>query len=288
MFGYVRPYKPELRFKEFDAYKAVYCSLCKEIGHRYGRGLRLTLSYDLTFLALLQLSQQELPICLEKKRCVCNPLKKCSYLSQGSENGEALALPAAASVLLIYYKMSDNIADEGPLKSLFYRFLRLFLKKAHRKAAADFPLLAQKIAAYITAQQQVELQKSPGVDAAAEPTAQMLSALFAACAPKGQETRALQRLGYCLGRWIYLIDAAADLKKDLKQNRFNPLAGEFASGVELQPLKARVLPLLNISAAGAAEAFELIEIKRFKNILGNIIYLGLQNSAAHLFKENLK
>ena len=43
MFGYVRPYKPELRFKEFDAYKAVYCSLCKEIGRRYGRVLRLTL-----------------------------------------------------------------------------------------------------------------------------------------------------------------------------------------------------------------------------------------------------
>ena len=49
-----------------------------------------------------------------------------------------------------------------------------------------------------------------------------------------------------------------------------------------------MLPLLNISAAGAAEAFELIEIKRFKNILGNIIYLGLQNSTTHLFKENLK
>ena len=73
MFGYVRPYKPELRFKEFDAYKAVYCSLCKEIGRRYGRVLRLTLSYDLTFLALLQLSLRDLPICLEKKRCVCNP-----------------------------------------------------------------------------------------------------------------------------------------------------------------------------------------------------------------------
>lgn len=288
MFGYVRPYKPELRFKEFDAYKAVYCSLCKEIGRRYGRVLRLTLSYDLTFLALLQLSLRDLPICLEKKRCVCNPLKRCSYLAQGGKNSTDLALPAAASVLLIYYKLGDNITDEGPLKAFFYRFLRLFFKKAHRKAAADFPHLAQKIAAYITAQQQVERQKSPGVDAAAEPTAQMLSALFAACDPKEQESRALQRLGYCLGRWIYLMDAAADLKKDLKQNRFNPLAGEFAGGVELQPLKARMLPLLNISAAGAAEAFELIEIKRFKNILGNIIYLGLQNSTTHLFKENLK
>lgn len=248
--------------------------------------LRVTLSYDLTFLALLQLSLREGSVCYEKKRCVCNPFKKCRYLPcQGG-----LALPAAASVLLVYYKLCDDIADEGPLKSLLFRFLRQLLKKAHRKAAADFPKLEQHIAAYLAAQQRVELQKNPGVDAAAEPTAQMLSALFSACA-QGGEQQALQRLGYCLGRWIYLIDAAADLKKDLKKKRFNPLAAEFAGGVSAAGLQARVLPLLNISAAAAAEAFEQIEIKRFKNILGNIVYLGLQNSAAHLFlvkEKNVK
>lgn len=236
---------------------------------------------------MLQLSLQEGPVCLEKRRCVCNPFKKCRYLT--CQGPGSFALPAAASVLLVYYKLCDNIADEGPLKSLFYRLLRQFLKKAHRKAAADFPLLEQSVAAYLAAQQQVEQAKAPGVDAAAEPTGKMLSALFAACDPGGEQ-QALQRLGYCMGRWIYLTDAAADLKKDLKKNRFNPLAAEFAGGFSQSRLKARVLPLLNISAAEAAGAFEQINIKRFKNILGNIIYMGLQNSAAHLFqvKENTK
>ena len=37
MFGYVRPFKPELRMKEYEAYKAVYCGLCKECaGHTGG------------------------------------------------------------------------------------------------------------------------------------------------------------------------------------------------------------------------------------------------------------
>ena len=32
MFGYVRPYKPELLVKEYGQYKAVYCELCRVLG----------------------------------------------------------------------------------------------------------------------------------------------------------------------------------------------------------------------------------------------------------------
>ncbi len=56
MFGYVRIYKPELRMREYEQYRGVYCSLCKHLGSRYGAALRLTLSYDMTFLALLTMA----------------------------------------------------------------------------------------------------------------------------------------------------------------------------------------------------------------------------------------
>jgi hypothetical protein len=56
VFGYVKAYKPELRVKEFEFYKAVYCSLCRDLGKKYGLVSRFSLSYDFTFLALLQLS----------------------------------------------------------------------------------------------------------------------------------------------------------------------------------------------------------------------------------------
>lgn len=29
MFGYVRPFKGEMLVKEYDAYKGVYCQLCR-------------------------------------------------------------------------------------------------------------------------------------------------------------------------------------------------------------------------------------------------------------------
>lgn len=56
MFGYVKAYKPELKVRDYEQYKAVYCSLCKTLGREYGLFARLTLSYDFTFAALLRLA----------------------------------------------------------------------------------------------------------------------------------------------------------------------------------------------------------------------------------------
>ena len=36
MFGYVKAAKPDLRVREYEAYKGVYCTLCKTLGKRYG------------------------------------------------------------------------------------------------------------------------------------------------------------------------------------------------------------------------------------------------------------
>ena len=52
MFGYVKTDKPEMKVKEYEAYRGLYCSLCKAMGKHFGVFSRLTLSYDITFLVL--------------------------------------------------------------------------------------------------------------------------------------------------------------------------------------------------------------------------------------------
>ncbi|MGN1118468.1 MAG: DUF5685 family protein, partial [Acutalibacteraceae bacterium] len=42
MIGYVRVYKPEMKIKHYEEYRAVYCSLCRILGKRYGLIARLT------------------------------------------------------------------------------------------------------------------------------------------------------------------------------------------------------------------------------------------------------
>ena len=42
---------------------------------------------------------------------------------------------------------------------------------------------------------------------------------------------------------------------------------------------------INLSAAEAQRAFELLDICKFKDILGNIIYLGLEETSKEVFKK---
>ena len=70
MFGYIRVSKGDLKVKEYEFYKAVYCTLCKTMGREYSLLSRFTLSYDFTFLALLNMSLKDGCDAVEKKHCV--------------------------------------------------------------------------------------------------------------------------------------------------------------------------------------------------------------------------
>ncbi len=274
MFGYVKAYKPELRIKEFEFYKAVYCSLCRDLGKKYGIVYRFSLSYDFTFLALLHMSLVGGCAPTKRKRCVCNPLKKCNFLCAG----ELPEMPTAAAVIMLYSKLNDNIADEGFFKGLGYRLLKLLSKKGYKKAAKRFPQIDEIFKEYIFAQNELENNNETNIDIAAEPTAKMLSKLFALCSPNNK-TLALERLGYSVGRWIYILDAAADLRQDIKKNRYNPFKFKVDESTDItQFLNQKVVFSLNMCIGEAQNAFDLLDIERFKNILGNIIYIGLEDS----------
>ncbi len=271
MFGYVRAYKPEMRIKEFEMYKTVYCSLCKELGKSYGPFARLTLSYDFAFLGVLNMSLSEDRCPTNRKMCTCNPLKKCTYL----ENRDPLRMPAAAAMIMLYYKLLDNIADEKGIKRLGYLLLKGIYSAAHKKAAAQYPEIEEFFAEYIAAQRILENENCQSPDRASDPTAKVLARVFELCSKDETQKRILSRMGYCMGRYIYLLDAAVDLPDDIKKGNYNPLK---ASAEDSEYIKNTIVPQLNIAAAEAAMAFELLDIKKLKNILGNIICIGMEET----------
>ncbi|MEE0928405.1 MAG: DUF5685 family protein [Acutalibacteraceae bacterium] len=277
MFGYIRASKPEMRIKEFEMYKTVYCSLCKELGKTYGIAARFTLSYDFTFLALLYMALNENCCGIKKGVCTCNPLKKCKYL----ENADDLKLPAAACMILLYYKILDNISDEKGFKRLGYKLVRPIFSSAYKKASKQYPIIDDIVCRYIDGQRLVEQNNTDSIDPAAEPTAICMAELFQQLSDDLLTKRCLNRLGYCIGRYIYILDAAVDLEEDIKLDRYNPLKG-LADNENRN--KDFIAPQLNICISEAAKAYELIDIKKFKNILDNLIYLGLQET----FTKELK
>lgn len=275
MFGYIRISKPELRIKEYETYKAVYCSLCKALGKEYGIWSRFTLSYDFTFLALINMALDTGCDTFKKGRCTCNPLKKCIYC----ENTDPLDMPAAAAMIMVYYKLLDNIADEKGIKKLGYICLKPLFKSADKKAAKKYPELENIISGYISAQNKLEKENCTELDAAADPTANALAEILKLCSSDATQKRILERMGYCLGRYIYILDAACDLGEDIKKGSYNCL-----KKYENYDVEAQIVPKLFTCLNEAGSAFELLDIKKYKTILGNIIYLGLEDT----FKKELK
>ena len=279
MFGYVRLHKPDIKMGEYEQYQGVYCTLCRRLGKHYGLAARMTLSYDMTFLALLDMALEEADPDFCPGRCSFNPTKRCLKAC----NTRATDRAAHIGTILAYYKLKDTLADEGAFKKLGAAFLMLFAAPARKRAARRLPAIDQAAAAMMAAQQVVEAENSPSIDRAAEPFALLLQTLAGDLAKDRRQRQILERFGYCLGRWVYLVDAVDDLADDLEKGRYNPYARAKelipGDGAAIKATREYAALTLNACLAECIAAYNLLEIRRFDGILRNILELGMPAAA---------
>lgn len=277
MFGYIKIHKEELLVREYEAYKSVYCGLCKRMGKEYSFLSKFILSYDSTFYAMFLMSQNYKCTGFERKRCTCNPLKKCTFCKGGEE---ALSKAAALSVILAYYKLVDDIQDSGFFKRTAVKIIKPIFSHWRKKAAKRYPQIDIFAKEMLYSQFEAEKDADCCLDMAAEPTARMLSNLFTIETEDKSLKKVYEQLGYQLGRWIYLIDAADDLQDDIKKQNFNP----FLLLDEQERNKENYRIILSRCLAQAYDAYNLIDIIDFKGILDNIILKGLPLTQERVLK----
>ncbi len=276
MYGYIRTHRPELKVWEDEAYKGIYCSLCRELGKKYGLPARMFLSFDTTFFAVALMSLSPCPIQFEKKRCPFNPSKKCNMCKNRQEE---ISYAADISVLLLYYKIKDNIKDSTFFKALLYKFALLLILFYYKKAKKYSPEADKIIESYILKQNEIENARSSSVDEAAEPTAKMMSQLFSQ-GEKDEDRKIIRRqLGYNIGRWIYMIDAFDDIEKDRKSGNYNPFIQ--SGNTDCEKIKGDIL----MTAGEAAKAFDLLDVKKFGGIVKNVIYDGLYYQTLKIYER---
>ena len=263
MFGYVRPYRPELKCKEFDLYKATYCGLCRSLRQRYGLLAPMFLTYDFTFLALL-LWEPEASFKPCSGRCHANPFLK----KEMCPNSPALELAADESVILTYWKLKDAIRDESFWKSAAARGLAFLLKPAYRKAAKLRGRFDQAVQENLGRLDQLEQEGCTSLDRSADAFAQLLCA---AAPEDGEQGRILSQLLYHIGRWIYLVDAQDDLEEDRQAGRYNPVLSRYGNVPDTGALALTMSQSLEL----AASALQLGSFGCRMPILENILYLGL-------------
>lgn len=275
MFGYVRLHKPTITMGEYEQYRGIYCSLCRRLGKRYGLAARMSLSYDMTFLALLHAALEADGPDFCPGRCSFNPTKKCLRC----QNTVATDLAADLGTLLAYYKLKDTLADEKLFKKLGAACVYPILAAYRRRAAKRLPDADREIAAMMAVQADAEAARTASIDRAAEPFAKLLSYMAALTAQDDKQRVILERFGYCLGRWVYLIDAVDDLADDLKGGQYNPYAlaknlrADDADGIA--DCRQYATLTLNACLAECIAAYNLLDIRRFDGILRNILEQGM-------------
>lgn len=267
MFGYVRIHQDELLVKELNQYKSIYCGLCRTLGKEYSILSRFILSYDSTFYAMLLLDLKGVCPGYERKRCRCNPLKKCSYIKNGED---ALSKAAALSVISVYFKLIDNIADTKGVKKIFYKLLKSVSKRWCKKAKNNYQYIYDAVKEMSEGQFEAENNQDCHIDMAAEPTAKMLGTILSVEGKTENDKLILSNLGYYLGRWIYLMDAVDDYEEDIKNNNFNPF-----SSYKGENIKDYFSQVLNSNLAQAYNAWNLLSTSLYNGIIDNILLKGL-------------
>ena len=145
MFGFVKPEQGSLLVKEYAFYKATYCGICRQMKAHTGALSPIFLTYDSVFLALVRMIfADKKSIGARMGRCLAHPVKKRPMLLPN----QATEYTAKVFALLSYYKMKDDLADEGALTRIGLLPARPVLAHARKKAgeyAALEAVIAEKL-----------------------------------------------------------------------------------------------------------------------------------------------
>ena len=278
------PYTNELKVRELNLFRSYYCGLCKEITARYGQAARFALTYDCAFFALALSSIHNEKTCICAKRCPVHPLAKRPV----KQTSPALASAAAANTILAYHKLADDRHDEGGITPVL---ASATLYRAYRKARKDDPDFDTIVREKINELTQLEKTNCDNLDQAAEPFAQMMAAITSTLHNESSERVQAERFGYCIGKWLYLIDALDDIEKDMLSGSYNPFIAvgrphEDETFVSFHDrMKHRAERLLLHILAETADAYEKLAIPVNNGIFENVIYIGMRKTTEDIIER---
>ncbi len=265
MFGYLLPDKSELKVKEFAQFRAAYCGVCRAIKLEYGELPRFAVSYDAAVLAVLLVGCEGHEPVAKKRVCALNLVKgKPVY-----EGHEAFGYAAAVSVMLAWGRVKDAWADERNVLALP---AMAGLSQANRRASAKYPVLAGTVSQCLKDLAALEQANCAEIDRTADVMGNLMSAVMASGPVMDSAARVLLRsVGYHLGRWIYLIDALDDLKKDRKSGAYNPILAMGGAAKDIELARNACL----YAASQAAAVYDLMEFEWGRPIIENVMYSGM-------------
>ena len=81
----------------------------------------------------------------------------------------------------------------------------------------------------------------------------------------------LRRMGFFLGKFIYILDAYDDVEEDIKNKNYNPFSEQYI----MEGFDEQVRRILIMMMAQTCREFEKLPIINYTDILRNILYSGV-------------
>ncbi|MCA8977011.1 MAG: hypothetical protein KDC98_19980 [Planctomycetes bacterium] len=235
-------------------HKAQLCASCHAMHGFSGRSTSLLANYDQSLLVMVLAAVAGGAI--EERRCTALPWRRVGV----QDLPPALRVfVAAGNLVLIDAKLRDDIEDGG---RCYARLARLVLGRKVRRAERELRRLGfavELVTALPARQAAVEHASATGLAELAEPSAELLAAMFVhggRLAGQDGDTSetSLRRFGHAVGRAVYAFDALDDHDDDRRRGHFNAVArlGERTGHQAAVAATQRFVELATVEALQAA------------------------------------
>lgn len=276
MFGYVIPDKNNMYIKDFNVFQSFYCGLCKTLGKTGSQPTRLCTNYDVTFYNVLIHSLLKEEIKFEKKMCFYNGKKKVVVTSD-----EISRKMADLAVLLVYYKLEDDVIDGQKSRWIIKARLKLRKNAAAKRLKEVDALMKEKFSLL----NKLEKENCDSIDRVADCFASLMRDITKTFVKTDEY---IDDFTYNLGRIVYLMDAVDDIEKDQKKKRYNPLLinyGKCENKKEYLEKNAKEFSFLLESTYNKMIAsYNQMDITLAEGVLSNTVYLGIRMQIDRLLK----
>lgn len=269
MFGIMTVNAADLSDEEKDRYRELYCGLCRTLKLRGGERSRACLTYDLTFLVMLYHSLYEPEEDHGETRCPQHPIEAHRYSSSAYTD-----YAADLSIALAYHKLEDDWHDDHAAVA---RAGTTLLAKPYREARKSIPQQCAIIEQACAEMRALEQAPDTPPDAVGNRFGRLLGELFARNSDPWET--ALRRMGYAIGRFVYLMDAVIDYDDDCESGSYNPLV---ANGIDIESARDPLFAFIG----EAVREFERLPLEQDIHILRSVLYAGVWGTYNQRFALN--
>lgn len=270
MFGIVAASLSELTPEEQKRYNAVYCGICRAIRDDASNLCRLGLSYDMAFLALLHMSLYEPEETSGERACILHPVKPKPWIDNA-----AVRYAADMNVALAYFNCLDDWQDD---RSVPAKVMAGAFGKHSARIQAQYPRQWAAIEGAIRRLSQLEKDNCANPDEPAGCFGELMGELLVWKDDLWADY--LRQMGFALGRFIYLTDAAVDYRRDQKKKKYNPFLA-MGTGEDYKRWEEYMV----LAMARCTQHYERLPLVQDKGLLDNILYSGVWVNYRRMRKE---